>query len=208
MNPIIDEAKVDMPHRKKYEGVVMFPTTHDITEANIGQYMCVLKKLLAAGNEVLIVSKPRWACIPLICEGCKDYRNQILFRFTIGSTNEKVLKFWDRNAPKFEERIGCLIYAWKAGFQTSVSCEPYLDAFPHYVYEACEDYVTDKIWIGLLRKWESRVVLDDASVNDFEDFVIPLQLAQRVEIVRGIYNELKDKDKIMWKDSVREVLGL
>ena len=89
--PCIDEKKVDAAHLKTYRGVVMFPTTHDITPANLSQYLCVLRKLLDAGNRVLIVSKPHWECITVICNAHLEYKRQIEFRFTIGSTDEDVL---------------------------------------------------------------------------------------------------------------------
>jgi hypothetical protein len=44
----------------------------------------------------------------------------IMFRFTIGSADNQTLKFWDQYAPSFDERMESLIYAHKAGFQTSI----------------------------------------------------------------------------------------
>ncbi len=40
------------------DGRVGFPTSHDITLENIFDYLTVLGKLLKAGNEVMIISKP------------------------------------------------------------------------------------------------------------------------------------------------------
>ena len=206
-NSTIDEKKVDAPHRGKYDGVVMFPTTHDITEANISQYCCVLRKLLDAGNKVLIVSKPHLSCIKVICAGFKEHRANILFRFTIGSCRDDVLKFWEPGAPSFSERIACLMYAWKLGFATSISCEPYLDCFPQYVYEACSDFLTDSFWIGKLNHFDSRVNLDGVSKADIQKYVEPLRGALSDHFVRAMVALLKDKPLIRWKCSVRKVIG-
>ncbi|MCK5616305.1 hypothetical protein KAR91_81335 [Candidatus Pacearchaeota archaeon] len=207
--PCIDEAKIDKPHKKKYPGRVMFPTTHDITPANISQYLCLLHKLLDAGNNVLIVSKPHWECITVICESCLEHQEQITFRFTIGSVQDDVLAFWEPGAPNFLERLSCLQYAFQAGYKTSLSCEPYLDAFPQYTYEACRDFITEtgSFWIGKLRNFKSRADLKGATPDQCAKFVDPLVRAMSDSIVKGIYNILKDKPHIRWKDSIRKVIG-
>ena len=78
-------------HRIK--GRVMFPSTHDITPANISECLVVIKKLLAAGNELLIVSKPHLECVQLLCEVLRPWQRQVMFRFTIGSAVDRVLSF-------------------------------------------------------------------------------------------------------------------
>jgi hypothetical protein len=211
--PRINHQKVDMNYGYM-EGGVMIPSTHDITPLNISEVLVVINKLLAVGNEVLIVSKPRWSCIPLICESLKTnhpdkYKSKVTFRFTIGSTDDNILKFWEPNAPPFKERWACLKYAYEAGFNTSVSCEPYLDQFPDYVYVATEDYVTDKIWVGLLRDWTNRVERqnEDITHKQIKQFVLPLYALQNPLIVKAMYKSMKDLPKIAWKDSIRKVIA-
>ncbi len=204
--PCIDEKKVDLTHRKEYPGVVMFPTTHDITPANLSQYMCVLRKVLDAGNKVLIVSKPRAECILPICRGFKKHQDNMEFRFTIGSANDKVLKFWEPGAPPFAERLACLQGAFDAGYQTSVSCEPYLDSYPRHVFAACKPYITDSFWIGKLNCFDSRVKLDGASKADIKKYVEPLKRAMSDEFVLAMCELLKGEQLVRWKDSVQKVL--
>ena len=66
---------VNRKHRR-YPGRVMFPSSHDITPTNLNACMTVLEKLLAAGNDVLIVSKPHLGCIRKICDAFDLYRDQ------------------------------------------------------------------------------------------------------------------------------------
>jgi DNA repair photolyase len=145
---------------KKYVGRVMFPSSHDITPTNLAACLIVLEKLLAAGNEVLIVSKPHLECIRTICDTFNRYRNlfeevdgqhryRMVFRFTIGATDDRILSYWEPNAPTYEERKAALKYAYKAGFQTSVSVEPMLDS-PNIdiLISELSPYVTHSIWIG------------------------------------------------------------
>lgn len=113
--------------RKLHDGLVGFPSSHDITPSNIDAFLTVLGNLLRAGNEVLIVSKPRIDCIKQICDACYFFKNKILFRFTIGAMDDTILSYWEPNAPKYKERKKCLKYALKNGFRTSVSMEPMLD---------------------------------------------------------------------------------
>ena len=207
LNPVINQNKVDQSYKKKVEGGIMFPSTHDITEKNLGEYLRVLGKLLDAGNQVLIVSKPNWYCIETICKIYRKHKDQIKFRFTIGSTIDEVLRFWEPNAPNFVARRSCLEYAFHAGFKTSVSCEPYLDANPTHVYEAVKDYLTDSFWLGKLRNFNSRVDLTGATDDDMRRYVNPLKRLQGDDFVLGVVKVLKDKPFMKFKDSIREVIS-
>jgi hypothetical protein len=89
----------------------------------------ILGKLLRAGNEVLIASRPRYACIRSIYESFGDYTEQILFRFEIGSVDNAILSYWQPNAPPFEERQKCQRYAFEYSFRTSVGMEPMLESY-------------------------------------------------------------------------------
>jgi DNA repair photolyase len=126
----------------------MFPSAHDITPDHLAESLIVIKKLLKARTKVLIVTKPHYECIKKICEKYKKYTDKILFRFTIGSSDSDILKYWEPGAPSFEERLKCLKYAYKSGFQTSVSCEPMLDNNIGIVIKKVLPYVTDAIWLG------------------------------------------------------------
>jgi DNA repair photolyase len=122
--------RVEEVGRKRYlkSGTIMFPTTHDITPEFLEPCITVLKKLLEAGNRVLVVSKPHLACIERICKEFSQYKDRILFRFTIGAFDNDLLAFWEPGAPTFDERLACLKLAYDCGFQTNVSVEPMLDS--------------------------------------------------------------------------------
>jgi len=129
----------------------MFPGTHDITPDNFEACFTVLKKLLKVGNRVLVVSKPRLKLITKICDQLKDYKNHLLFRFTIGSSNNKILSFWEPNAPTYDERKEALKYAHRAGYRTSVSIEPMLDADNiEALVDDLAPFVNHSIWIGIM----------------------------------------------------------
>jgi len=192
----------------KYNGLVMFPSTHDITPKNIDVCMEVLHKLLAAGNRVLIVSKPHWPCVTRMCDNLSVFRDQILFRLTIGSTYNKVLEFFEPGAPNFTERISCLQYAHASGFETSVSAEPYLDPYVMNLVEAVSDWVSETIWIGRMNKIKRRLDLTDVTDDQMRKFVEPMLVASGDEFVKIIYELLKENPMIRWKDSVRKVMGI
>jgi len=115
-------AKEVRKKRKKFDGTVMFPSTHGITPKGFDACMAVLENLFEAGNDVLIVSKPHLECIAEICTKFKEYKDQILFRFTIGAMDDEILSYWEPVAPKFEERLASLALAFGNGFRTSVKC--------------------------------------------------------------------------------------
>ena len=82
---------------------IMSPTTDDLTPNTLDACLCVLDHMLAPGNSVLIISKPRTECIRAVCdrlsEHNRDGSNLIMFRFTIGTMDDAILRYWDRNAP-------------------------------------------------------------------------------------------------------------
>ncbi len=204
--PVINAAKVDRQYPKFDKQPVMLPSTHDITPANINECLVVLRKLLEAGNEVLIVSKPTLVCVKLMAEVLRPWRSQILFRFTIGSVSEDILHFWEPGATSFSERLEGLKHCYNKGYATSVSCEPYLDPFPQHVYIACEPYVTDSFWIGKLRHWDCRVDLAGATDDQIAQYAERLRNAQSDTFVLALVRELRGRRCIRWKDSILKVI--
>jgi len=204
-NEWVNQRKIDID--KKVEGLVMFPTMHDITDNNLLAYMTTLKRILKAGNRVLIVSKPRLNCIQSICDTFKGYKDSILFRFTIGSQNERVCKFWEPNAPKPQERIAALKHAFDAGYQTSVSAEPMLEGYREAIalYERLEPFVTDTIWFGKIDDIDDRVDVSDPVNKSAVKFIKDFQSDANI---RRLYDSLKDRPKVRWKKSLRKVVGL
>jgi len=197
-------------HRKygKKKGRIMFPSAHDITPAVLPHCLVVLESMLKAGNDVLIVSKPHTECITAICWMFEEFKEKIEFRFTIGSADNDILRFWEPGAPDFAERLSCLKHAFDNGFKTSVSCEPYLDAYVVYTYSACLPYLTESFWVGKLRDFKRRVDTSGLTQAELEQFDLPLQAVQSDYIVRSIYGLLDGQRFIKWKDSFRKVIGI
>ena len=187
-------------------GVVMFPSSHDITPFNLEAYVRVARLILAAGNRLLIVSKPRRECIWTLLSELRDYREQILFRFTIGTVCDHLSQFWEPGAPLPAERISCLAMAGGSGYRTWVSIEPML-AGPYgamQVVEAVRVHVTDTIWIGKMNKARLRVDMTD---SEKARAVVRLEAQQDdMDIIR-LYRHYKDDPMIRWKDSIKAVVA-
>ena len=185
--------------------VVMFPTVHDITPFYLEAALATLHQLLHAGNHVLIVSKPRRECIERICGEVNQFKERVLFRFSIGSLREELASFWEPGAPSISERVGCLRFASEAGFRASVSMEPMLDGIEEAqrTFFALEPLVNDKIWIGRMNKIDQRVRPGDPETLAACDRVKSVQTdAQILELVRTLHGH----PKVAWKDSIRSVI--
>jgi len=186
---------------------VMFPSTHDITPGNLDICLKAIDMLLKYGHEVLIVTKAHGACIKRIMTAFDSFKEQILFRITIGSTSPDNLSFWEPHAPHFFHRSGSLIYAHNNGFRTSVSCEPMLDeTIPSLVSET-EDYVTDSIWLGKANHLRQRLRINGAGPETLEEGDL-LMAEQNDEYIRALYAKLKDHPKVKWKESIKKIVGL
>lgn len=192
---------------RKLEGRIMFPTTHDIPPETLPLVVPYLKGWLEAGNEMLIVTKPHFEVIDELCGAFTDYRDSIIFRFTIGSTENQCLTFWEPGAPYFQERMAALKLAHLRGYTTSISIEPYLDGTVPEIVRLTDPYVTDTIWIGMMNQITRRVDTTGWSTEDRE-YLSQVITLTRSKWVRYFYNTLKDNPKIRWKDSISRLLKL
>lgn len=189
----------------KEDGLVMFPTRHDTTPSNIKYVLPYLTDILAAGNDVLYVTKAHLSCMQEVCEKLVDYKGQLTIRITIGSMHPSLCKFWERNAPSPQERLAALQCAFEAGYQTSVSMEPMLHGVEDAIetFQAVEPFVTEKIWLGAMNRIDSRV---DKSNANFKAAVDDLkELQSRSELLR-LHGILKDEPKVSWKESITKLL--
>lgn len=201
-----DDAAIAARHFK-LDGLVMFPTRHDTTPDNIKYVLPYVTGVLEEGNNVLYVSKASLSCMKIICHELVRFKSQMLIRVTIGSTNPMLCKFWERNAPSPQERLMALQHAYDNGFETSVSMEPILHGVEHAIetFNAVEPFVTEKIWIGAMNGLDTRV---DMTNLNFAKAVADLKkLQSKNELVR-LYNELKVQPKVLWKESIRDAVGL
>jgi DNA repair photolyase len=189
----------------KFHGRVMFPSSHDIVDIPEIEIACfsVLAKLLERGNEVLVTTKPRKSIVKKIGYLFQNYKDQLQFRFTITSRNDDLLKFWEPNAPCFEERMACLESAFLNGFKTSVSIEPFLDHDPQILAKMVAPYSTESVWIGKMN-YIPRNCLPESTLRYYHE----IRKNTERKHLQKIYNDLKDQPKIRFKDSIRSALSL
>ena len=206
-NPVPKPGALEKRFGKR-SGTIMFPTTHDITESNIHDCIKALLAMLKAGNQVLVVSKPVPYCIRQICEYCREYKSQILFRFTIGSADDRILKFWEPGAPNFGNRLAALREAYWRGFQTSVSCEPMLDDRIGNVIKAVKAYVTDAVWLGKANLLVERLKMNGEWNDETGAKAKQLTEWQSDDRIKLLYELYKKNDMIKWKESIKKVVGI
>lgn len=189
----------------KRDGTIMFPTNHDITENNIDDAITVIGNILSNDNDILIVSKPSFPVMLKIFETFKDFKDKILFRFTIGSQDNNILSFWEPGASSYEERKKTLKEAYDRGFNTSVSMEPFLDVNMDFVIKTVKDllpYCSKSLWIGKMNSIDKRVVdIDEHIINSY-------MTAMSNENILYLYDYFKNNSKINWKESIKKVVGL
>lgn len=205
-NPEI-RIKADLLYKdfRKRDELTMYPSAHDIRPQFIKEHIAFLSNFLRSGSNVLIVTKPSYLCISQLCTELEIYKNQVEFRFTIGTSNADTMSFYEPDAPILIDRILCLVDTFLKGYKTSISIEPMLDKNPERIIESVLPYVTEHIWIGKLNlakarltlnghadKWETVKELVDWQANDQNI----LELVQR----------LSKYPKIKWKDSIQKVI--
>jgi len=191
---------------RKLAGRVMFPSSHDIFDFPRIKEACftVLTKLLESGNNVLVTTKPRFSIIQEIDDLLSTYKEQLQFRFTITSNNERLLAFWEPNAPPFQERIKALKYAFNKKYKTSVSIEPFLDYNPKLLIETVSPYSTESIWIGKMNYIPRAYGISEYESSFYDD----IRKNYEISHLKEIYEDFKDFPKVRFKDSVRIKVNL
>jgi DNA repair photolyase len=234
--PTLDWTAINKGYRLRKRQPIMVPTTHDITMHNWVYAVEMLRKVLAAGNQVLLVSKPDVGVWRSVREALADYKGQIELRFTIGALTDEVARYWEPGAPSIRERLEALQEAHRDGWQTSVSCEPLLE--PDHamtLVSTVERFCTGTVWIGAMRHprrrtaWyrkelERRLRLvegtlpllhaAEADLAILEAKIQFLEAWQRPDAppgepsMRRVYEALRGMSKVRWKDSFWKALGL
>ena len=174
----------------------MFPSSHDIFPEMVDNYILVAKKIMDANHRILCVTKPNLTCIKKICNEMQNYKDKIKFRFTISTDNDDILKVWETDAPNYKERIKCLKHAYKNGYETSVSMEPFLSD-PTNVINKVDKYVTDSIWIGTMSDLD-KMNVDYKEIEKLEELYSKENLCNLVTTFRN-------NKKIFWKISVMKI---
>ena len=191
---------------EKYDGQVMFPSSHDITPANLNACEIVLGRLLDAGNKVLVVSKPHLTCIKSLCTLFQWYLENIIFRFSIGALDNRILSFWEPNAPCYAERKQCLMHACEEGFQTSVSVEPMLDsANIDALISDLSPYVTHSIWIGTMNHLGR---LEKHADADLKSAIDKIKNGQTNSVINAIYDRHNGNPLVRWKKEIKKIVGI
>jgi len=147
-------------------------------------------------------------CIRAICECFPNYKESILFRFTIGSADSETLRFWEPNAPDFPERLDCLRIAHECGFQTSISGEPMLDDDMEQLVELVTPFITDSIWIGKANRLRATLKINGVMDADTLEKANQLLEWQSDDNILALYDRLKDNPQIKWKESIKKVVGI
>lgn len=188
---------------KKLDGVIMFPTTHDITEFYQPYAEQKLFELLNVGNNVLVVSKPDFEIMQRVLSQFMEYKKQLEIRYTIGTTYDDMSRYFEPGASLPEERFRALQWAYSQGFKTSVSIEPMLGSVDEAakVVDAVTPFTVGKIWIGKMNKPHQRI--DKKHHNSV--FFERLEMAQcDTEIIR-LARWYRGNEIIEWKDSIKQV---
>jgi len=200
---IPNEKAINKQYRKR-EGRIMFPTSHDITEYSYDNCIIVLKKLLKVGNEILITTKPNDDLMFDLMETLDNWKKQVLFRFTITSFDDDLLKKYEPNAPDYESRYMSIYNAFENGWKTSISIEPFLDKDPTYLItrffdmdDGGVDIITDTIWLGVM----SGIVPEELKVNYTKENLV--LITNKIKKLPG-----KIRSKIRFKDSICNLLHL
>ena len=187
----------------KRKGRIMTPTTHDITQWNWVTFRNVIYNIAAAGNELLITSKPRYEVIKYLCEELREFQEQIQFRFTITSPYNPDMAVWEPNAPNLDERLQALKHAYQENYKTSISIEPYL-ANPLELIKLIEPYTTESIWVG---------IMNTSNICSLAHQMYKNEKMGKIYSTEFILTHLESwktaaNGKLRLKDSVRNLLGV
>ena len=185
----------------------MYPSTHDIIEP-VNMHVTHISNMIKSGYLVLVVTKAKYSTIKQLANKLIANKNSILFRITIGSSNNDILKIWEPNASTFDNRLKTLKYLSKNGFKTSVSCEPILDINIYKVVESTLPYITENLWLGLPNKLRHRVSINTENNETYMKLANNLIHTLNNDFVKLLYKRYSTNSKIKWNKSIKDIVGL
>lgn len=185
---------------------IIFPTRHDITPKNLDESIFYIRWFLSVSHTVFVDTKPHFECIKRICEQFDGEQEQIFLRFTIGSTDSETLKFWEPNAPDFEERFKCLEYAHKAGYVTGVRVEPMLDNKVENLIRMALPYVTDGIYVGIPKRLTSCLCLNGFNDEETWSRARELMLSLSDDYIMRLYDSFAEHELVKFEKSIRKIV--
>ena len=188
---------------RKRQGRIMFPTSHDITPESLYYCIIALRKLLKPGNNVLVTTKPNLWCVYNILSQLEQYKTQIQFRFTITSISDYRLRFWEPNAPNFEERLQSVKIAYRMGYKTSISIEPFLDEDPLPLILELNPFVSETIWIGKMNYIKAKnITPEERRFYEYQRKICSWTNIKKILLeIQKLPDDIKSKIRI--KDSIR-----
>lgn len=194
---------------KKLEGWGVLPGTHDVFPEILDESITYIREHLEIGNNLILVTKPRLECVKSIMEEFEEYKDQILFRFTITSNDDNLLEFWEPNASRFDERELCLSLAFREGFQTSVSIEPFLDKTLIPLIDVLAPHISEVLWVGAMNHLKRISKLVNPKSSEFQYVKKITSMDNLIKII-GQINKLHPlvKEKIQYKDSFDKALEI
>lgn len=203
---------VSMPEHYPHGKSVMFPSSHDISSANVDKAIECLTELLKRDNHVLIVTKAQASAVNSIIHAMDSpalstYKDKVAFRVTIGTADEVLLRRFEPGAPDFHERFMAFRSLFMAGFKTSVSAEPLLGGIDTFndLYLRVKRYVTDTIWVGVMNMPRQRIHMNTTGTFD-ESLIDWIIKKQSPEEMYRLYQKYKDDEMVSFKDSIIDIV--
>lgn len=192
---------------QKKDELFIYPTSHDITPEHLDIHLQQIRKILDAGNRLLICSKMHYDCVVAICDANSDKVAQLNLRCTIGSRDSSILRWWEPGAPDYGERKSAVEYAFNHGFDTSLSCEPMLDCNIEAVVEDMRPIVSESIWIGKMNNVRQNLTLNGVTgpVAEAKASVLLAWQNDDSNIMR-LVKKYADDPLIRWKESIKRVI--
>jgi DNA repair photolyase len=190
---------------------ILFPFTHDITEINVNDCIDFVKMQIASETNVIIVTKARRSVTTKMCEALKEHRDQVMFRFTIGSMSNDTLIFWEPGAPSFEERIESIEIASEMGFDVSAGLTPYLDINEDDTVRLIEylngmDEINRHVWISKMNNPMPALScagrIDETTMSTARE----LAASQTREHILSLHDRVKHLPKVRYISNVSSII--
>lgn len=143
--PEIIQKRVGKAHKR-----IMFPSSHDITPDIVNAACYYLKKLLLAGNEVLIVIKGHRDVTARLRKVAAAYWKKVEFRFTLTTFDSRLAKKYQPGAPSPEECYLAMLDTHLAGNEVSCTISPWLSNPVQTVLKVYP--IAETIWVGPMNK--------------------------------------------------------
>ena len=208
-----DETAFNKHTKGRKKKRVLYGATHDLRMEHIDVHVQKIRQILNDGNDLVITSKAFPEVMKRIVKDFSDEMGRFVFLMDIGSTDTRVIRWWEKNTSSYEERAEAMKFlseeAVPLGAKLGIIAEPLLDNHPERIIEQLGGYVSGaKIYLGTMNQGANILSITKGWTPEIKKAYDQLVQWQARQNLRELYLKYRNDPRIAFKNPIPQRIGI